>query len=181
MQARSQDAQHQDHKVMQRFSRRSIRRLERTVNYVEDRIFRRPQTARRVLPGAPESLCADRNEQWQFVLRGAPDSGTFDVGLVINGVLEIISGISVNVTANDLLTALAGHTQLLASDLLAYGGPLPYVPIAIEFTGNFAATDMISSAFDIPYIDPQNLVSSTDSSPSGDIQRWVPGFNSQGV
>ena len=151
------------------FDKKSLFRLRRSVNWVEDRILRRPyQPGRRVVSSGCDVA---RNEIWVLALRGAPDAGTFHI-TVKGETFEV----DYDSSAAAVQTLLEGHTDFVSGDVVCSNGPLPYEPIVIEFQGDFENTDMINGASDIPTLNPFGLTSSLGGGPSGDFTRWVGGF-----
>ncbi|MFP6765061.1 MAG: hypothetical protein VB858_15645, partial [Planctomycetaceae bacterium] len=85
-----------------------------------------------------------QNERQFVTVNGGPTGGTFT--LSFNDAGSGINGTSANINFNDtaalVQTAIETGIPALAGNILVTGGALPGAPVAIEFIGTLAATDV---------------------------------------
>lgn len=91
-------------------------------------------------PGGGGS-CVSTNEKWQIIVLGSPTSGTFDLGVTVNGTKETLT-FNYDDTAAEIATEFKTHSEIGASDVTVTDGPLPDTSVTIEFTGDLAGTAM---------------------------------------
>lgn len=85
--------------------------------------------------------CDTQNAKIQWTIFGKPTGGSFTSSLKINGVAETIT-FQWDDDATDVDTALAGHSELVGSDVTVTGGPFPNATIEVEFVGTQALTNI---------------------------------------
>lgn len=108
--------------------------------------------------------CNNRNEVWLLQVDGS--GGTFDIDLTLNGTTETLT-FDYNDTAAAVQSVLESHSEAIAGDFAASGGPFPGVSITLEFQGNFAESEMLP-----PVIDNSNITDGTGLR----IYRYTPGY-----
>lgn len=125
--------------------------------------------------GGSSKPCKSRNEIWSLSVWGATD-GTLSIEITIqdddkNAVAEEIS-LDYDATAEEIETAILGHSELEEGDVSVIGGPLNTNDVSIEWQGNLAKTDMIRDSSYVPRLDRSNL-----SGAGALITRWTPGLS----
>lgn len=80
------------------------------------------------------------NEKQQVAITGSPAGGNFT--LTFNG--QTTGTIAYNATATAVRLALEALSNIDPGDVVTTGGALPGTPVVVEFTGQYAATNVIA-------------------------------------
>ena len=93
------------------------------------------------LPGAGWSVISAQctcNELQLIIITGSPPSGTYT--LTFDG--QTTTAIAYNATAGTVRSALEALSNINVGDVIVTGGPHPDTAIQVEFTGQYANTDV---------------------------------------
>lgn len=98
----------------------------------------------------PPSVCPALSTNWnavderqQIAVTGTPTSGQLAITLV--NPVTLISATATedyNATAAEIQTALIALPNVASGDVVCTGGPLPGIPIAVQFGGEYAGLDV---------------------------------------
>lgn len=120
------------------FSEDWTARIMRVVEIVERNIDTRARSRRS--RGSGGDGCESQNTIWHVTIFGAPTSGTFDLRVTVNSVLEILT-FNFDDTAAAFKTTLATHSEISTEDNLnVTAGPLPNATMSVEFIEDLGLT-----------------------------------------
>jgi Ca2+-binding RTX toxin-like protein len=95
--------------------------------------------------GTDYSIAFDTNEFQRIALNGAT-AGEFTLIFEPNptpGSAEETSLMAFSATATDVQTALEGLASINSGDVIVTGGPLPAIPVDVEFSGSYSKLDIL--------------------------------------